>query len=214
MGIARRRFGIGLLAVLILVPVAAFAWQSTTDNESVDRVRLSVDGAQWTPVLEDAFFYSDTPWEPGEVRTAIFWARNASAAPGDLTITVLRSAGEELVEDGALIVSLIVDDRTPQHFDADLDRNVVRVGEVESGGVVTLTLRAVLTETPEPQVVNSVGLRYQVTGTGRPVEGGSRSMLAADEAHLVLAPVFLGVALLVTAWVMSSPSRSRPRRER
>jgi len=212
MGTSWQRVATALLAFVVVVPLAVFAWLSVTTEDTPDRVRLSVDGVRWSAELEDAFFYSDEPWAPGEVRTAILWVRNDAPVPADVTVTVICEKGDVLVDHGALVVSGAVDDGRPQRFDPDEYHNDVRVMTLKPAESTTLTLRAELvSDIPDAQVIDSKGVRYRVVGSGHALEDGSTSVA---NARLVLAPVFIGLALIVSAVFLGSrgSSLSRPRR--
>ena len=208
-----RAVALGLLAAFVLACLALMAWRLTAPDETTDRVTLSVDGVHWTPELEGALFESDSLWPPGQTRTAIFWVRNDADVRADIDLYVTSTGGEDLIASGLLVVSASVEDGDDvQPFVTGRDVNTVRVGELESGQRATVTLLAELAGTVE---VDSGDVRYRISGSGVRAEE-TRWRLDSTGAHLELAPVFLGVALLMTAWVMRRSRRprhrSRPRR--
>lgn len=210
MGARSRGAGLGLLAALVVALLALMVWRVGSAEEVTDQVRLSVDGVRWTLTMEDAFFYSEHPWEPGEERTAMFWVRNTADVRADVHVTLRSTGGEELTHSGLLLVSASVDDGLPQPFAASRDVNTIRVGELEAGERATITLHADLGGTA---VVDSSIVRYRAFGSGTRAEE-PRSVLDATGANLELAPIFLAIALVATTLVMRSTRRRQaPRPE-
>jgi hypothetical protein len=195
-----------LLAAFVLACAAVVVWRLAGPEQTTNRVTLSADGVRWTSGIEDTFFFSETQWAPGETRTAVFWVRNDADVRADVDVALTTTAGADLAHSGLLEVSAEVGDSDHrQPFVAERDLNTVRMGELGPGERATVTLRGVLAGAVD---VDSASVRYRVSGSGTSVEE-PRSPLDATGAHLELAPLFLGVALLVTALVMR---RSRPRR--
>ncbi len=208
MGTWPRAVSLGLLAALVLAPLGAFLWQMVGTEQSPDQVTISVDGVRWSGDLEDEFFHSEATWGPGEERTAILSVRNEAEQRADVSVDVVCTAGQELISTGVLRVSAKVNDRAEQVVAPHSVLLVVDVGVLGPGETATLTLRAEHTgAVPEP--VDSTSVRHHVAGQGKRV-GEPPSVLTANGAYLVLAPVFLGIAMVVTALVMMSSRRSGP----
>ena len=144
----------------------------------------------------------------GQTRTAIFWVRNDADVRADVDLYVTSTGAEDLIASGVLTVSASTGDgEDVQPFVTGRDVNTVRVGELGAGERATVTLLADLAGAVE---VDSASVRYRISGAGVRAEE-SRWRLDTTGAHLELAPLFLGVALLMTAWVMR---RSRQPRHR
>jgi hypothetical protein len=108
-----------------------------------------------------------------------------------------------MVEGGELVMSAKVDEGASQVFDSAKRANKVRGFQLESGESVPVTLQAQLvSDLPDAQVIDSEGVRYRISGSGRAIEDDG-SLLAAANARLILAPVFLGVAFIAAALMMS-----------
>jgi hypothetical protein len=194
----RSRFVVlGLLAAFVLAGTAALVWRVGPDD-TANRVALSADGAHWSARLDEAFFVSDSPWSPGQTRTAVFWVRNDADVRADVDLRVTSTDGQDLAHAGLLEISATVGGGDPQAFVAERDINTVRVGELAPGERVTVTLRAVLAGAVD---VDSGSVRHAVSGSGLGVDE-PRSALDDSGAHLELAPLFLGAALVVTVLVM------------
>ena len=203
-----RAVALWLLAAFVAACLAVVAWRLTTGEETADRVTLSMDGVHWTPELEEALFESESPWPPGQTRTSIFWVRNDADVRADVDLYVASTEGADLMASGLLVVSASIGDGEDlQPFVTGRDLNTVRIGELGPGDRATVILRAELAGAVE---VDSASVRYRVSGSGVRAEQ-SRWRLDSTGAHLELAPLFLGVALLMTAWVMR---RSRQPRHR
>ena len=189
---------LGVLAALVLTVLAVAAWRFTTQEASANQVAVSVDGVRWTADLEDAFFFSDSAWTPGQTRTAVFWVRNDADVDADVSVTVSTSSGEALTESGQVALSAAIgggDDF--RRFAPGRGVNTVRIGTLDPGKRETVTLRA---EHVGEVEVDSALLRHHISGSGTSIMDDSR--LDASDARLELAPLFLCVALVVTLVVM------------
>jgi hypothetical protein len=202
-----QRVALGLLAAFLVGCLALVAWRVTAPAPTEDRVTLSVDGSRWRSDLDEAFFASEEPWPPGQTRTAVFWVRNDADLPAVVDMDVTTTAGLELTQSGLLEVSAVLRDGAVQPFLAEHEVNTVGLGELQPGERVTVTLRAVLAGATD---VDSASVRYRVSGSGVGAQD-SRWVLDPTGAHLELAPIFLGIGFLVTAFVMRRSRRPRPR---
>jgi hypothetical protein len=206
--VSTRSRTLGLLLVYASALVCAVGAISQMGNaeEPTNRVTVSVDGMHWSAHVEDALFASGTPWTPGQTRTVRFWVRNEAEAPADVEVLVLGTAGQDLMQTGLLeLFATVADDGDVQEFDERNDVNVVRVGHLGPGERAAITLRAVLAGALD---VDSASVRYRISGTGV-LQEDPRLPMDPTGAHLELAPLFLGIALLCTALVMRRTRRRR-----
>ncbi len=81
---------------LLAVPGAAAA---------ADEIGLSRDGRTWSAELAEPLFDPAFRWVPGDVETASFLVRNQAADTGDLTIDVIGTRVDTLLETGDLEVA-------------------------------------------------------------------------------------------------------------
>ena len=198
---------LGLLGAIVLASLAVVGWRFAQDEETTNRVTLSVDGVQWTAALEDAFFLSDSAWTPGQTRSAIFWVRNDADVAADVDVVVSTSAGEALTESGQVVLSAAIGDGGDfQVFVPERGVNTLRLGAIEPGERETVTFRA--EHSGEAELDSSL-LRHRISGSGTRVEEADSSPLDPSDARLELAPLFLCVALLVTLVVMRRTGSSR-----
>ncbi|WP_254052321.1 LPXTG cell wall anchor domain-containing protein [Aeromicrobium sp. A1-2] len=89
-----------LLAALALVPVVvapAFADA---------RIGLSRDGVTFAPTLSSTLFDPDLRWVPGDSRTATFYVRNQADEPATLSVDVVGTHIDSLLETGYLTISV------------------------------------------------------------------------------------------------------------
>lgn len=85
--------------------VAAALLLSTPSSAVADeRIGLSSDGENWSAQLSEPLFDPDVRWVPGDVRTESFFVRNESPESAELSIDLLGSAVDDLVETGDLTV--------------------------------------------------------------------------------------------------------------
>ena len=196
---------LSLLVAFVLACVATVVWRETTLDETANRVRLSADGVRWTSTYDDAVVASEDPWTPGQTRTAVFFVRNDADVRADVIVAVaLTSEGGGA--GSALRVSASVGDGDAQFFVPERQVNAVRVGELDPGQRATVTLRAAFFGT---EALDSSAVRYGISGSGTRAPGSSSSFDSTG-ANLALAPIFLGVALLLTAYVMHRSRHPRP----
>ncbi|MEO9325169.1 LPXTG cell wall anchor domain-containing protein [Nocardioides sp. C4-1] len=66
---------------------------------------VSRDGIHWSDDVDRPLFDPQVRWVPGDVRTATFWVRNQRSDRGHLTIDLLRTRRDSLIETGWLHVS-------------------------------------------------------------------------------------------------------------
>lgn len=69
-----------------------------------DELGLSRDGTTWAPDLSDPLFEAAVRWVPGDSRTASFYVRNQSGQAGTLSLDILGTATDSLMQTGDLSV--------------------------------------------------------------------------------------------------------------
>ena len=89
-----------LVAALALVPVVAAP--AFADS----RIGLSRDGVTFAPTLSSTLFDPDLRWVPGDSRTATFYVRNQADEPAILSVDVLGTRIDSLLETGDLTISV------------------------------------------------------------------------------------------------------------
>lgn len=190
---------VGLLVAIMLTFVAVLALRSATHVDTTNRVTLSADGVEWTAELEDAFFFSDTAWSPGQTRSAIFWVRNDADVDADVDVVVTTSAGEALTQSGQVTLSAALGDGGDfRFFVPGRGVNTMSVGTLSPGERETVTFRAEHTGDAE---LDSSLLRHRISGSGTRADDASPTLHLSD-ARLELAPLFLCVGLLVVLVVI------------
>jgi len=199
----------GLLAAFVLACLVSVLWRVTRE-ETTDQVAVSADGGHWAPSLEAPVFVSDSPWPPGQTRTAVIWVRNDADVRADVDLHVVSASVDDNLRWVLEVAATVNDEDDAQPFIAERDVNTVRVGPLERGERATVTLRAELSGSED---LDSASVTYRIVGSGTRAED-SRSMLDSTEAHLELAPLFLGLGLLMTAYVMHRSRRPRARSSR
>lgn len=199
-----RGVGLVLLTLLVVAPLTLFAVLSLFEEESVDSIRLSVDGVAWDTEVGGTLLASPTPWTPGESRSAVVYLRNGGPAPVDAEVTVLCRTGDEQVRAGRLTLTAQVGDAEPTVFPVATGPHDVAVDGLDSDTVVPLTLTARFSQdAPIGSTVDSEDLRFRFSVTGaRTDDSRAPSLLDATGAQLWLAPVLLvvgGTLLVVQA---------------
>ncbi|GAA1728640.1 hypothetical protein GCM10009710_06570 [Aeromicrobium alkaliterrae] len=94
-----RRSVAASIALLLLVAVPSAAAAQDT------RIGLSRDGVTWTGTLASPLFDPDFHWVPGDEQVRTFYVRNESVDPAVLSVEVLGSTSDSLVETGDLTIS-------------------------------------------------------------------------------------------------------------
>lgn len=93
-----RIFGLALTALIMVGTSSGSAHAS-------DEIGLSTDGSTWASILPEPLFASAIRWVPGDSRTESFFVRNQASDDGDLSVRVLASAQDDLMETGDLRIS-------------------------------------------------------------------------------------------------------------
>jgi len=205
MGRSYRGLGLVVLMLLVVAPLTLFAVLSLFEDESADSIKLSLDGEHWTTGVEGALLASETPWRPGEVRTAIVYVKNSGPAPVDADVTIVCRSTDELARDGYLTLATQVDDAPARPFSVETSAKKVLIEGLEAHSTVPLTVSATLADTaPIGSVLDGTAVRLELRIKGaRSEDAGTPSLLDAAGAQLWLAPVLLvaaaGVALRVQA---------------
>ena len=194
-----RGLGLVVLVLLVVAPLTLFAVLALFEDESQDSIRLSLDGVHWRSQVDGSLLESPEAWEPGEVRSAIVYVKNAGPDPVDAHVAVTSRSTDDLVREGYLSLDAAVGRAATVTFPVATATNDIEITSLDSGATVPVTLTATFAETaPLGTTLDSeaLGLRLRVSGA-RTEEAGAPSLLDATGAELWLAPVFLALAALV-----------------
>ena len=213
---ARSYRGLGLVVLMLLVvaPLTLFAVLSLFEEESADKITLSLDGVQWTKGVHGALLDSREPWEPGESRSAIVYVKNGGPDPVDAVVAVLCRSTDEVVTDKYLTLTARVDEARPVALPGAGEAHDVHVDGLGSEQVVPLTVEVKVADTaPIGATLDGRAVRLRLTVDGmRTQESGAPSLLDAAGAQLWLAPVLLvvgaGLAVRVRARRTARPRTS------
>ena len=194
-----RGLGLVVLVLLVVAPLSLFAVLALFEDESQDSIRLSTDGVHWRAEVDGPLLASADAWEPGEVRTAIVYVKNAGPDPVNADMSVTTHSTDALVDDGYLDLGAAVGRGPSVPFPDATQTNDVPVEELDSGEIVPVTLTATFADTAPIGATldsNALDVRLGISGT-RTEAAGAPSLLDATGAELWLAPIFLLLAALV-----------------
>ena len=171
----RRSIVVGLVVLL----GAVTAGPAAADEE----IGLSRDGVAWTSRLTQPLFDSAVRWVPGDSRTSTFYVRNQAVDDARLTVDVLGSRIDALLETGDLTVSARADRGEWRSVTGTGTRRLVSTIAAESRDPVRLDVRVDL-DAASPNGSQTlrldVDLRIrlaQSTASGSPGADGSGGLL-------------------------------------
>jgi hypothetical protein len=194
-----RGLGLVVLVVLVVAPLTLFAVLALFEDESSESIRLSLDGVHWQSHVDGALLESRESWDPGEVRSAIVYVKNAGPDPIDADVAVTARSDDILVRQGYLHLGAAVGRMPTVAFPVSTATNDVPVDDLGSGETVPVTLTARFSDhAPLGSSLDSEALWLRLrTGGTRTPEAGAPSLLDAAGAQLWLAPILLAVAAIV-----------------
>lgn len=189
-----------LALALLLVPGVVLAGASAAHADDAG-VRLSRDHTTWSTSLDDAFFLPELAWTPGDTRRSAVWVRNDTGETTDVRVALTRAAG------GSRWLGVAAGTGAPDTL-SDLpgdDTLRLRIEDLAPGAEVPITLQARLDpDAPPGTAVEASALDVRVSA--QPLEPAST---LASSAHLELAPLFLGLALIGAAAMAHRSARRR-----
>lgn len=199
------------LAALVLTTTGAVATGAAASGaveqagRAAEGLLLSRDQLTWSADLDDPLFLPGPSWEPGDVRATTYFVRNDTDRVSDVSIAVRRSKGSDPRTDRYVTMSAYpgVDaSNQPVITVVPLDdsRHLVLLRGLapdESGAV---TLQASLS-TDAPAGTQVDGDTLDLLASLTTTEQGEESGGLRSAAHLELAPLFLGFALVGAAFL-------------
>lgn len=213
-----------VLGVAIVLSIGFGLTSSTSAIGAVEQagtatggLLLSRDQATWTTELDEPLFLPGLPWAPGDVRSSTFYVRNGTDTMSDVAIEVHRSEAVDPETDRYVTMSAYLGgDVTPATgatygstaIPVDDETHLVLLRDLRAGESGAVTLQATLADdAPAGTQVDGDVLDFRASpSTAQKVDesGGLRSA-----AHLELAPLFLGFALVGAAFLVWSRRRTR-----
>lgn len=78
---------------------------SSAPASAAGELGLSLDGTHWLSSISSPLFEPSFRWVPGDSETETFFVRNQSGSTGYLTVDILGSTADNLIESGALRIT-------------------------------------------------------------------------------------------------------------
>lgn len=165
-------------ALVVLLP-----GQSHAENE----LDLSRDGRTWTSTIDAPLFDQSMRWVPGDSESARFYVRGRGGTPGDLTVDVVSTTSDRLLQSGDLRITARGGggDWTP--VDAAGTQRLLTTPNIPDGAVVPVTVTATFdadaTNTTE---LRATRLRFRVSlAESIPEPEGPRRSGEADDTGVL-----------------------------
>lgn len=120
-------------AVAVLLPGQARA---------EDELDLSRDGRTWTATIDAPLFDESMRWVPGDSETAQFYVRGRGGTAGDLTVDVISTPSDQLLESGDLRITARGGGGAWTPVDEAGTQRLLSTPDIADGAVVPVTVTA------------------------------------------------------------------------
>jgi hypothetical protein len=213
-----------VLSIAIVLSIGFGLTSSTSAVGAVERggtatggLVLSRDQATWATELDGPLFLPGLPWAPGDVRASTFYVSNGTGTMTDVAIEVHRSAAADPQTDRFVTMSAYLGgDVTPATgatygstpIPVDGESHLVLLRDLRAGESGAVTLQASLAEdAPAGTSVDGDVLDFRASPSSAQKANESGGLRSA--AHLELAPLFLGFALVGAGFLVWTRRRTR-----
>lgn len=199
-----RRLAQGVLLMAALVAVTA--GPAGADPE----IGLSRDGTSWASSLGAPLFDSGIRWVPGDSRVASFFVRNESADPAELSVDVLGSRIDSLLDTGDVTISAQGGSGGWREISTAGTHQLVSDVAARSGAAARVSVKVDF----DPASTNmsmrrDLDLRFRVRLIQAAVAVDDDNGLLPGTGAPALWPAFIGLALLAGGLSLTSRRRER-----
>jgi len=186
-------------------------------GQAADGLILSRDQISWTADLEAPLFLPGLAWSPGDVRATTFFVRNDTDEVSDVSIAIRRSVSADPLTDRYITMSASPGTQAGGGagvtvLPADDQGHLVLLRDLRPGDYGAVTMQVSLSPAaPAGTQVDGDTLDFRASLTSPEDAGGFDGFGSA--AHLQLAPLFLGFALVgaaVVVWRRRGVRAARP----
>lgn len=180
----------------LLVCVVALLIGTTSPANASDGISFSRDGTNWSETLSEPIFAESIRWVPGDVRTGSFYVRSDAEMNTLMSVDVLTSKRQELIDTGDLLVEVRIAGGTWEPT-TTAGTNLLATQAVAAGDFYLVEVRATfLGEATNQSELLGLDLRFRVTLTQEVTPGGvTAPPLALTGAAAGIGLIFVLVVL-------------------